>query len=234
MAAVLRSAMRLTANHVDYFTYNILRGLRFLHSLGLAHGSVCPSNVWLNANDDIQLSHLCYMHPADVPIADEASAEVRKFYQGSDLDPEAQQHRALEVLESRSLGGAPGDMWAMGCFLVELLFRRRLLPGSDLEDQRRRIAQLDQELETLRPRVAGVDIDFQDLELRLETARGCLAMAATSRLTAEAMIQASWLAELHAVDDCPTSSAKFPWRSFASFAEIRVALMSLRRAAEAR
>ncbi|CAE7541137.1 MPK6 [Symbiodinium microadriaticum] len=76
MAAVLRSAMRLTANHVDYFTYNILRGLRFLHSLGLAHGSVCPSNVWLNANDDIQLSHLCYMHPADVPIADEASAEA--------------------------------------------------------------------------------------------------------------------------------------------------------------
>ncbi|CAE7807113.1 MPK5, partial [Symbiodinium sp. CCMP2456] len=75
MAAVLRSPMHLTANHVDYFSYNILRGLRFLHSLGYAHGSVCPSNVWLNANDDIQLSHLCYMHPADVPIAAEASAE---------------------------------------------------------------------------------------------------------------------------------------------------------------
>ncbi|CAE7199189.1 HOG1 [Symbiodinium sp. CCMP2592] len=43
MAAVLRSPMHLhlTTNHADWF----------LHSLGYAHGNVCPSNVWLNANE---------------------------------------------------------------------------------------------------------------------------------------------------------------------------------------
>ncbi|CAE7209142.1 mpkC [Symbiodinium natans] len=198
MASVLRARMRLTAEHVDYFAYNVLRGLQFLHRLGCAHGNVCPSNVWVNTNDDVQLSHLCYMHAADTPALEEASEEVREFY--SSADSEWLQHSPPEVLEARSLGGAPGDMWAMGCFIAEMLHRRTLLPGTSLEDQRHRIGQLEQELLTQSPADAvqhlcsefgGQDLSPAAAAKRMETVLSCLAISPDVRLTAEAAFQAS-------------------------------------------
>ena len=41
--SILRSSQPLQEHHILFFTYNLLRGLKFLHSANVVHGNLKPS-----------------------------------------------------------------------------------------------------------------------------------------------------------------------------------------------
>ena len=52
---VIFSKQVLSEEHVKYFTYQMLRGLKFLHSASVLHRDLKPSNLFLDANCDLRI-----------------------------------------------------------------------------------------------------------------------------------------------------------------------------------
>lgn len=47
---VIRSKQELTEDHITYFTYQILRAFKFIHSANIIHRDLKPSNILLDEN----------------------------------------------------------------------------------------------------------------------------------------------------------------------------------------
>ena len=52
---IIYSRQPLTDDHVQYFVYQILRGLKYMHSANVIHRDLKPSNILLNSNCDLKI-----------------------------------------------------------------------------------------------------------------------------------------------------------------------------------
>lgn len=52
---IIRSPQPLTEDHCQYFAYQILRGLKFIHSANVLHRDLKPSNLLINSNCDLKI-----------------------------------------------------------------------------------------------------------------------------------------------------------------------------------
>lgn len=61
----LLRTQRLSNDHVCYLLYQILRGLKYIHSANVLHRDLKPSNILLNTSCDLKVSHMsscsCYV-----------------------------------------------------------------------------------------------------------------------------------------------------------------------------
>jgi hypothetical protein len=53
---IIYSRQPLSGDHVQYFMYQILRALKYMHSANVVHGGLRPSNLLLNSNCDLKIS----------------------------------------------------------------------------------------------------------------------------------------------------------------------------------
>ncbi len=51
----LLKTQTISNEHVCYFLYQILRGLKFIHSANVLHRDLKPSNLLLNTNCDLKV-----------------------------------------------------------------------------------------------------------------------------------------------------------------------------------
>jgi mitogen-activated protein kinase 1/3 len=52
---IIYSRQALSIDHVQYFVYQILRGLKFIHSANVLHRDLKPSNLLVNSNCDLKI-----------------------------------------------------------------------------------------------------------------------------------------------------------------------------------
>lgn len=52
---IIYSRQPLTIDHIQYFVYQILRGLKYIHSANVLHRDLKPSNLLLNSNCDLKI-----------------------------------------------------------------------------------------------------------------------------------------------------------------------------------
>ncbi|MBA0813020.1 hypothetical protein Gohar_026910 [Gossypium harknessii] len=52
---IIRSNQALTDDHCQYFLYQLLWGLKYIHSINVLHSDLKPSNMLLNANCDLMI-----------------------------------------------------------------------------------------------------------------------------------------------------------------------------------
>ncbi|KAL2330247.1 hypothetical protein Fmac_017828 [Flemingia macrophylla] len=126
---IIRSTQQLTNDHCRYFLYQLLRGLKYVHSANVLHRDLKPSNLLLNANCDLKI--------ADFGLARTISETdfmteyvVTRWY------------RAPELLLNCSEYTAAIDIWSVGCILGEIITRQPLFPGKDYVHQLRLITEL--------------------------------------------------------------------------------------------
>ncbi|KAK4780187.1 hypothetical protein SAY87_016293 [Trapa incisa] len=118
-----------TGFFLQYFLYQLLRGLKYIHSANVIHRDLKPSNLLLNANCDLKI---CDFGLARTNAENDIMTEyvVTRWY------------RAPELLLNSSDYTAAIDVWSVGCIFMELMNKRPLFPGKDHVHQMRLLIEL--------------------------------------------------------------------------------------------
>ncbi|CAG2166856.1 unnamed protein product [Oppiella nova] len=120
---------RLTNQHVCYFLYQMLRGLKYVHS-NVLHRDLKPSNKLVNSTCELKICDFGLARVAD-PYYDHTGALTEYMA--------TRWYRAPEImLNSKAYTKAIG-VWSVGCILAEMLDNRPLFPAVNYLDHLNRI-----------------------------------------------------------------------------------------------
>lgn len=131
LAKVIK-AVKLTNRHFQFLVYQMLRGLKHIHSAGVIHRDLKPANILVNGSD-------CNLKITDFGLA-----------RGVCVDEEnnlteyvvTRWYRAPEVMCSAKQYDAKVDIWSVGCIFAEMLLRKPLFPGGNHLEQLRIIFEI--------------------------------------------------------------------------------------------
>ncbi|XP_065909386.1 mitogen-activated protein kinase 14-like [Dysidea avara] len=126
LSEVIRT-QKLTDEHVQFLIYQILRGLKYLHSAGIVHRDLKLSNIAVNEDCDLRI--------LDFGLARAMDKEMTGYVT-------TRWYRAPEIILSWMKYDSKVDMWSVGCIVAELLTGQVLFKGNDHIDQLHRIMQL--------------------------------------------------------------------------------------------
>lgn len=133
---------KLTDDHIQYFTYQILRGLKCIHSANVIHRDLKPSNILINENCDLKI---CDFGLARLDILKGGSPDSSNVISGISKLTEyvaTRWYRAPEIMLTSSQYSTAIDMWSVGCILAEMFTCAPLFPGKDYRHQLMLIFQL--------------------------------------------------------------------------------------------
>uniref|UniRef100_A0A8C0LPH3 mitogen-activated protein kinase n=1 Tax=Canis lupus dingo TaxID=286419 RepID=A0A8C0LPH3_CANLU len=112
----------LTEEHAKLFMYQLLRGLKYIHSANVLHRDLKPANIFISTEDlvlkigDFGLARIVDQHYSHKGYLSEGL--VTKWY------------RSPRLLLSPNNYTKAIDMWAAGCILAEMLTGRMLFAGT--------------------------------------------------------------------------------------------------------
>nr|GMD12481.1 mitogen-activated protein kinase homolog NTF6 [Ipomoea batatas] len=212
---IIRSSQQLTEDHCQYFLYQLLRGLKYIHSANVLHRDLKPSNLLLDANCDLKI---CDFGLARTTSETDFMTEyvVTRWY------------RAPELLLNCSEYTAAIDIWSVGCILMEIIKREPLFPGRDYVQQLALITELlgtpeDSDLGFLRsdnarryvkqlPHVPKQPFSqkFPDVSaLAIDLAEQMLVFDPAKRITVEDALNHPFLSSLHEINEEPICPSPF-------------------------
>ncbi|KAG1664358.1 Cyclin-dependent-like kinase 5 [Nymphon striatum] len=116
---------------VKSFMYQLLQGLAFCHCHNVFHRDLKPQNLLINKNGELKLADFGLARAFGIPVRCYSAEVVTLWY------------RPPDVLFGAKLYTTSIDMWSAGCIFAELANAGRpLFPGSDVDDQLKRIFKL--------------------------------------------------------------------------------------------
>ncbi|XP_057681469.1 mitogen-activated protein kinase 7 [Corythoichthys intestinalis] len=118
---IIHSAQALTPEHTRYFLYQLLRGLKYVHSANVIHRDLKPSNLLVNEN--------CELKIGDFGMARGLSSHPEESHSFMTEYVATRWYRAPELLLSLNHYTLAIDMWSVGCIFAEMLGRKQLFPG---------------------------------------------------------------------------------------------------------
>eukprot|EP00435_Cladocopium_sp_Y103_P069292 s636_g33.t1 len=126
LASILKSQQSLTDDHCQFFLYQILRGMKYVHSAQVIHRDLKPRNLLVNGNCDLKI---CDFGLARVSFSKEFQTCPMTEYVCT------RWYRAPEVLCSWVDYTTAIDIWSIGCIFAEMLERKPLFPGHNTQHQ---------------------------------------------------------------------------------------------------
>ncbi|KZN87860.1 Mitogen-activated protein kinase [Penicillium chrysogenum] len=125
---LMRSTSKpLEGQFVQFFTYQMLRGLKYIHSAGVIHHNLKPSNLLINHNCDLKI--------CDFGLAREQDHQMTGYVT-------TRYYRAPEIMLSWQQYANAVDIWSVGCILAEMTLGKALFPGKDQVHQFTLITEL--------------------------------------------------------------------------------------------
>ncbi|RVE59545.1 hypothetical protein OJAV_G00189820 [Oryzias javanicus] len=118
---IIHSTQTLTPEHTRYFLYQLLRGLKYVHSANVIHRDLKPSNLLVNEN--------CELKIGDFGMARGLSSHPEESYSFMTEYVATRWYRAPELLLSLNHYSLAIDLWSVGCIFAEMLGRKQLFPG---------------------------------------------------------------------------------------------------------
>uniref|UniRef100_A0A2K6UZB7 Mitogen-activated protein kinase 4 n=1 Tax=Saimiri boliviensis boliviensis TaxID=39432 RepID=A0A2K6UZB7_SAIBB len=208
----------LAEEHAKLFMYQLLRGLKYIHSANVLHRDLKPANIFISTEDlvlkigDFGLARIVDQHYSHKGYLSEGL--VTKWY------------RSPRLLLSPNNYTKAIDMWAAGCILAEMLTGRMLFAGAHELEQMQLILEtipvireedkdellrvmpsfvsstweVKRPLRKLLPEVNSEAIDFLEKILTFNP---------MDRLTAEMGLQHPYMSPYSCPEDEPTSQHPF-------------------------
>eukprot|EP00485_Elphidium_margaritaceum_P004011 CAMPEP_0202687718 /NCGR_PEP_ID=MMETSP1385-20130828/3363_1 /ASSEMBLY_ACC=CAM_ASM_000861 /TAXON_ID=933848 /ORGANISM="Elphidium margaritaceum" /LENGTH=775 /DNA_ID=CAMNT_0049342557 /DNA_START=47 /DNA_END=2374 /DNA_ORIENTATION=+ len=205
LSRVIRSKQTLSEKHKQYFTFQLLKGLRYIHSAGVIHRDLKPENILINGSD-------CKLKITDFGLArgvlkDNEMGKLTEYVV-------TRWYRAPEIMCSSRQYDELVDVWSVGCILSELYLRKPFFPGSNHIEQLKLIFHYlgtPGNLEWIKTPdakrwVSGIDPKPGQAFERLfpeatpparRLLRQMLEMDPNRRISVQQCLQSEWLKELH-------------------------------------
>jgi len=128
LGSILKTHQRLSDDHCQFFLYQILRGLKYLHSAQIIHRDLKPRNLLVNGNCDLKI--------CDYGMARVLFDELQGCGEGPMTEYICTRwYRAPEVLCSWTDYDRSIDVWSVGCIFAEMIKRKPLFPGRSTQNQ---------------------------------------------------------------------------------------------------
>lgn len=119
---------KMPLRNIKLITYQILKGLCYLHHQGFIHRNLKSDNIFINLNGDIKIGdfslsklitipHIPYT-PEDPKDRERSGREARRLW-----------YRPPELLLRKNIYSFEVDVWAFGCLLGELALNEPLFNG---------------------------------------------------------------------------------------------------------
>lgn len=116
---IIYSRQPLSDEHTQFFLYQILRALKYIHSAGVLHRDIKPSNLLINASCDLKICDFGLARGVNQEEVNLTEYVVTRWY------------RAPEIMLSCKTYTFGVDVWSTGCIFAELLQRKPIFPGED-------------------------------------------------------------------------------------------------------
>ena len=218
---VVRSRQNISEEHMKYFMYQLLRGLKFIHTAGVMHRDLKPANLLVNINCDLRICDFGLARGVDVDVDNKHFTDyvVTRWY------------RPPELLLMNTSYTTSVDVWSAGCIFAELAARKPVFMGRDYVTQLRLVCEAvgpPDESETTQFLQSQASIDFlkamppcpgRPLSYLAPTLDDCgldflskmLQFNPAKRWTAAQLMAHPYLATLHDEADEPCSPSLFSW-----------------------
>ncbi|KAL3812716.1 hypothetical protein ACJIZ3_013984 [Penstemon smallii] len=124
---VIKANDDLTLEHYQFFLYQLLRGMKYIHTANVFHRDLKPKNILANADCKLKI---CDFGLARVAFNDTPTAIFWTDYVAT------RWYRAPELCGSFFSKYTPAiDIWSIGCIFAELLTGKPLFPGKNVVHQ---------------------------------------------------------------------------------------------------
>ncbi|KAG2717570.1 hypothetical protein I3843_03G183100 [Carya illinoinensis] len=124
---VIKANDDLTREHYQFFLYQLLRALKYIHTANVYHRDLKPKNILANANCKLKI---CDFGLARVAFSDTPTTIFWTDYVAT------RWYRAPELCGSFFSKYTPAiDIWSIGCIFAEVLTGKPLFPGKNVVHQ---------------------------------------------------------------------------------------------------
>jgi len=224
LSNIIRS-QSLSEGHCKYIIYQILRGLKYIHSANVLHRDLKPANILINFDCRIKICDFGLARGADPSKKQNlTNYVVTRWY------------RAPELLLDNTRYTAAIDIWASGCIFAEMLRGTAIFPGESSLDQMHRVADAvgvppDDDLwwiqsakarEYLKSRSGkenrSPNKDLKTLlppdtkPLAVDFIKHMLAFNPYKRWSADWLLDHPYLADCHRPESCYRATSLFKWK----------------------
>ncbi|XP_077995584.1 uncharacterized protein LOC144449050 [Glandiceps talaboti] len=127
---IIHSQQQLTDDHCRYFLYQILRGVKYIHSGNVIHRDLKPSNLLVDENCDLKIGDFGMARGVN---AKGNSDESNKIFMTAYVA--TRWYRAPELLCYSDDYTHAVDIWSIGCIFAEMLNRQPLFRGKNFVHQ---------------------------------------------------------------------------------------------------
>lgn len=130
-------SQNLLDRHIQYFVYQIMRGLKAIHSANVIHRDLKPSNILVNYNCELKICDfgLARIYSPSYSLSALLENQLTEYVA-------TRWYRAPEIMLLLSNYTAAVDLWSVGCIMAELFLGIPLFPGKDYRNQLMLIFQL--------------------------------------------------------------------------------------------
>lgn len=200
---------KLSDDHVQFLVYQIIRGMKYVHSAGIIHRDLKPSNIAVNEDCELKILDFGLARPTETEMTGYVAT---RWY------------RAPEIMLNWMHYNQTVDVWSVGCIMAEMLTGKTPFPGTDHIDQLTRILTLcgtptDETLSKITSEEARNYIrslpkmekkNFHDVfkgasPLAIDLLEKMLELDADKRITAEQILSHPYLAQYADPTDEPAS-----------------------------
>ncbi|SGZ56575.1 CIC11C00000003314 [Sungouiella intermedia] len=233
MHQIIRLGQPLTDSHYQLFIYQVLCGLKYIHSADVLHRDLKPGNLLVNADCELKI---CDFGLARGFLEDvEQNAGFMTEYVAT------RWYRAPEIMLSFSNYTKAIDIWSVGCILGELLGGKPLFRGKDYVDQLNQIlmilgtpkeatltkigsvrAQNYVRLLPIMRRVPYLELFPGANPLALDLLEKMLTLDPFERITVNDALNHPYLAIWHDLQDEPECKMKFDFSTFETVDDIEL------------
>ncbi|TYJ53942.1 hypothetical protein B9479_005419 [Cryptococcus floricola] len=127
---IIRSDQTLTPAHSQYFTYQLLRGMAYIHSANVIHRDLKPGNLLVNGDCELKICDFGLARGFRAVDGEEGQEDGKMTEYVA-----TRWYRAPEIMLSNKRYTTAIDVWSIGCIIAELLGRQPIFRGDNYVEQ---------------------------------------------------------------------------------------------------